>query len=368
MHIGLIIYGSLATLSGGYIYDRLVVDYLRQCGHRVDVLSQRPGAYWQQLLGRGRLSPGFYGDMVNTPYDLLLQDELNHPSLFRTNQRLKKRADIPIVAVVHQVLCRQPRNGLLNRVYESIETRYLNSVDAFIFNSDTTRQTVESLICRHRQSLVAFPAGDRLGGLKSVERIGLRAQAPGPLRLIFVGNLLPNKGLRPLIQSLSQLPSRTWQLTVVGSLTMDCRYRRGIEKLIASRSLQREVELLGPRDGPELASLLARSHVFVMPYSHEGFGMACLEAMAFGLPVIGSTSGALKEFVTPGRNGFLIDPGDAATTPACLKRLAGDRRLLIDMSHAALQTFQERPTWRHTLQLIHGFLCGLTTKKRRPPT
>ena len=366
MHIGLIIYGSLATLTGGYIYDRMVVDYLRECGHRVDIVSQPPGPYRHHLLSN--LSHGFYSAIVNSPYDLLLQDELNHPSLFRMNQRLRKRADFPIVAVVHQVLCRQPRNGLLNRIYESIETRYLNSVDAFIFNSNTTRRSVENLIARRRPSIVAFPAGDRLGCLASPDRIRLRALTPGPLRLIFVGNVLPNKGLWPLIQRLSQLPYETWRLTVVGSLTMDRRYLRRIEKLIVSKNMKRQVELLGPKDGPELASLLARSHVFIMPYSHEGFGMAHLEAMAYALPVIGSASGALKEFVIPGRNGFLVDSGDAETIPACLKRLNRDRQLLINMSHAALQTFHERPRWRDTVQAVHEFLSALMNKNLRQPT
>ena len=92
--------------------------------------------------------------------------------------------------------------------------------------------------------------------------------------------------------------------------------------------------------------------------------MAHLEAMAYGLPVIGSTNGALKEFVIPGRNGFLLDPDDADTLLTCLRRLDRDRRLLIDMSQAALQTFHERPPWRNTLQAVHAFLSGL--KIRRP--
>jgi len=167
-----------------------------------------------------------------------------------------------------------------------------------------------------------------------------------------------------LIRDLSNLPSESWQLTVVGSLTMDHRYLRKVEKLIFTKNMKRQVELLGPKDGRELASILARSHVFIMPYSHEGFGMAHLEAMAYALPVIGSSSGAIKEFVIPGRNGFLIDPGDAKTIVACLKRLDRDRQLLIGMSHAALQTFQERPRWRDTMEAVDRFLKDLVDKNR----
>ncbi len=360
MNIGLIIYGRLDTLTGGYIYDRMLVDRLRQNGHRVEIVSLSRRHYTRLLLDN--FSPGLFSNLVSAEFDLLLQDELNHPSLFRMNHRLRKISDVPIVAIVHQVLCRQPRNGLRNRLYETVERPYLNSVDAFIFNSNTTRQTAEELIPSRRPSMVAFPPADRLGCLRSPDQVPSRAQAPGPLRLIFVGNVLPNKGLLPLIQDLSKLPSETWHLTVVGSLEMDRRYLRKLEKLIVAKNARQQVVLVGLRDGPELASLLAQSHVFVMPYSHEGFGMAHLEAMGFALPVIGSASGAVKEFVVSEQNGFLIAPGDVKTTLACLNRLNCDRQLLVNMSQAALQTFHEHPRWSATMKAVCQFLSNLVNK------
>jgi glycosyltransferase involved in cell wall biosynthesis len=361
MHIGLIIYGSLATLTGGYIYDRILVDYMRQRGHQVEIISLPHRRFGSHLLDTfySRLAK----DSAALQFDLLLQDELCHPSLWRVNHRLRKKAHFPVVAVVHQVRCRQPRSRLLNRIYEAVERPYLNSVDAFVFNSNTTRQTVEKLVAGCRPAVVAYPAGDRLGCLGSLERIESRAMSPGPLRLIFVGNLLPNKGLLPLIQGLSRLPSESWHLTVAGSLGMDRRYSRRVQKLVVAQNVSQQVALVGPVDGPELASLLARSHVFIMPYSHEGFGMAHLEAMGFALPVIGSSSGAVKEFVLPERNGFLIDPGDVETTLVCLKRLNHDRQLLVKMSRSALQTFHERPHWRDTMEIVHRFLWELVNKK-----
>jgi glycosyltransferase involved in cell wall biosynthesis len=360
MHIGLIIYGSLATLTGGYIYDRVLVDFLRQRGHQVEIISLPHRSFGSHLLDN------FYSKLVKDSaaleFDLLLQDELCHQSLCRVNHRLRKKAHFPVVAIVHQVRCRQPRNRLLNRIYEAVEGPYLNSVDAFVFNSNTTRQTVEKLVTGRQPSVVAYPAGDRLGCLASLERIESRAMSPGPLRLIFVGNVLPNKGLLPLIQGLSRLPSESWHLTVAGSLGMDRRYSRRVQKLVVAQNVSQQVALAGPLDGSELASLLARSHVFIMPYSHEGFGMAHLEAMGFALPVIGSASGAVKEFVVPERNGFLIDPGDVETTLACLKRLNRDRQLLGKMSRAALQTFHEHPRWSDTMAIVHRFLSELVNK------
>ena len=361
MKVGLIIYGTLDTLTGGYIYDRILVDYLRQHGHQVEIISLPNRDYAIHLLENfsGRLIK----ETAARQFDLLLQDELCHPSLSRFNRCLREKALLPIVAIVHQVLCRQPRSSMLNHLYEAVEKPYLKSVDAFIFNSNTTGQTVEHLIGDCRPSVVACPAGDRLGFLAAPDKIDSRAREPGPLRLIFVGNVLPNKGLLPLIRGLSKLPRESCHLTVVGSREMHRRHFRKVAKLIGAKNIKQRVSLVGPKDGPELASLLARSHVFIMPFSHESYGMAYLEAMGFALPVIGSSSGAVKEFIIPEKNGFLIDPGDLDTALACLKRLDRDRSLLIKMSRAALQTFHEHPRWSDTMEDAYRFLCKLVNKK-----
>ena len=357
MRLGCVIYGSLNTLTGGYIYDRILVEHLQNRGHRVDIISLPLRNYRRHLLDNW--SPALRSDLVAGPYDILLQDELNHPSLFHTNRSLQKRVSLPIVAIVHQVLCRQPRSSLLNRIYQAIEKRYLESVDAMIFNSDTTRETVETLVGGRRPSIVAFPAGDRLGHLPAIDLMGSRTRKNGPLRLIYVGNLLPHKGLLPLIEGLSHLADEIWHLTVVGSLTMNTRYVREIKKLIAQKNLGRQIEIAGPKDGDELVNLFLQSHVFVMPYSQEGFGMAYLEAMAFAMPVVGSSKGAVKEFVIPGQNGFLIEPDDVESVNACLHSLHYDRQRLFDMSYAAFRTYEERPRWSDTMELIHRFLTDI---------
>ena len=364
MHLGLIIYGKINTLTGGYIYDKILVEYLQKCGHRVDIISYPQRNYRRCLLDN--FSPNRCAELVKSQYDLLLQDELNHPSLFLSNRRLQKKSNVPIVTIVHQVLCRQPRNKVLNWLYQTVEEHYLNSVDAFIFNSNTTRNTVETLIDGNRPSIVATPAGDRLGHLSSADHIERRAHRSGPLQLIFVGNVVPNKRLSELIKGLSRLSTDKWILTVVGSLTMDRSYSRAVKKLIMDKQVSQQVWLVGPKDGAELAQLLSSSHLFVMPYSHEGFGMAHLEAMAFALPVIGSSIGAVNEFVIPGQNGFLVEPDDIKTVNTCINNFYHDRKSLIDMSHAALRTFNGRPKWKDTMESIHGFLTDIATANREP--
>jgi glycosyltransferase involved in cell wall biosynthesis len=362
MRLGLVIYGNINTLSGGYIYDRILVQYLTGKGHQVDIISIPRRQYGLQLMDN--CSRKLYSDLASTRYDVLLQDELNHPSFFLANKSLQKKVAYPIVAIVHQVLCRQPRSNLLNRIYQPIEKRYLQSVNGCIFNSRTTRMTVEQLIEVTPPSIVACPAGDRLGQLSSIDLINARIRQGGPLRLIFVGNVLPNKGLLPLINVLSEVPAEKWFLTVIGSLKMDRSYTRRVERLIADKKVSRQINLTGPKDGGELAKHMSQSHMFIMPYSHEGFGMAYMEAMAFALPVIGSAAGAVKEFVAPGKNGFLIKPDDFNSVQFHINNLYQNRKGLAEMSRAAFRTFMDRPKWEDTMASIQGYLTNLAKSKK----
>jgi glycosyltransferase involved in cell wall biosynthesis len=80
---------------------------------------------------------------------------------------------------------------------------------------------------------------------------------------------------------------------------------------------------------PELRALLARSDALAVPSSLEGFGIAYLEGMRYGLAIIASTAGGAGEVVEHGRQGFLVAPGDAQSLAEHLGRLATDLALLV---------------------------------------
>ncbi len=359
MHIGLVIYGSIDTLTGGYLYDKYLVQHLQSRGHMVEILSLPWRNYCHHLLDN--FSKDFLFRLLQKPFDILLQDELNHPSLFLINRILHKRTAFPIVAIVHQVLCCQPRSKWLNMFYKVIETRYLSSVDACILNSQTTQATVERLLANPPPSIVACPGGDRLGWLRSEEEIRTRAYQKGPLRLLFVGNVLPNKGLYELITVLSRIPKEMWRLTIVDSLSMDPEYVQRIQHLLSPQVL-----LTGALDGDALAAYLSRSHILTMPFSHEGFGIVYLEGMAYGLPAIGSSEGAVREFIQHGHNGFLVAPNDSLSLVQHLEHLYHDRETLVKMGMAALRTFHSYPTWAESMESVHWFLVrGFLSQEQR---
>ena len=357
MRLGLIIYGSLETRTGGYLYDRIVVEGLSRLGHEVEVISLTGGSYLHRL-GQN-VSPGLCRRLLAGRFDLLLQDELCHPSLFLINQRLRRLGGPPLVAIVHHILCREPRPCWQNRLFALVERRYLASVDGVIFNSKTTRETVTALVGDRQPHVIAYPAGDRFGSPLAPETIGQRVHRPGPLELLFLGIVIPRKGLLPLLDALAKVDRDLWRLTVVGGLDFDPAHVTQVRQRIDHLGLADAVRLIGPCPDDHLIEILGASHVFCMPYAYEGFGIAMLEAMAFGLPAIGCQDGAASETIDQGSNGFLLAPDDRGGLGPLLVRLHHDRDELLRLSLAARATYAGRPGWQDNVAAIHGFLLAM---------
>ncbi len=365
MRVGLLIYDSLDSVSGGYLYDRMLVDYLRRQGDEVETISIPRHSYPLQLADN--LSPALSRRLKQANLDLVLQDELNHPSVFWLNQRSNRMvADLgraKVVSIVHHLRVSEDHPTWQMRLFRRVESRYLRSVDGFIFNSQTTRQTVERFAGSQAPSLVAYPAGDRFQSDISREEIVSRAHQDGQLRLLFVGNIIPRKGLHTLLGAVHQLPGEIATLTVVGAPTINRSYSNAIFKQVAESNLQSRVRFLGLLNYEGLADQYRAHHILVVPSSYEGFGIVYLEGMSFGLPAVGSTDGGAGEVISHGENGFLVSPGDHSQLNSLLVDLHRDRSKLAQMSLAARQRFLEHPTWEETCAAIHIFLKNIANRR-----
>lgn len=344
MRVGLIIYDSLDTLSGGYLYDRKLVEYLREREDVVEIIS----IPWRNYAAH--LADNLYFRLP-TNLDVVIQDELNHPSLIAANAR---NHPYPIISLVHHLRCSESRPGWQNAFYRLIEKKYLKSVDAFIFNSKTTQQVVHQLIGNGKPNMIAHPPTDRFGKAISKEEIESRAQM-NPLRILFLGNLIERKGLHTLLEAIRFQPSLL-RLDIVGSLNSEPAHAKQIQEYVATNNLSSFVSFHGPLDKEPLTEKFKQAHVLVVPSSYEGYGIVYLEGMCFGLPAIGTTAGAASEIIIDGVDGFLIKPGDAAALANRLKVLNETRDTLIRMSLAARKRYIRQPKWEHTAGQIRQFL------------
>jgi glycosyltransferase involved in cell wall biosynthesis len=355
MKIGLVIYGSLDTMSGGFLYDRKLVEFLQSQGDSVELISLP----WRNYLAHLTDNVTF---RLPPKLDILIQDELNHPSLLVANTQ---RSTYPVISLVHNLHSSEQRPAWQNAIYRKIEKLYLNSVDGFIFNSDATHNAVNTLIKDAKPYIIATPGGNRLGTVTS-ERIRARATEPGPLRLLFLANVTSLKGLHVLLEAL-KLQSSDFRLDVIGSLDVDREYARKMQQLSRGPGFKSGVFFHGILDGDALIEKLRQSHVLVIPSFYEGFGIAYLEGMAFGLPAIGTTAGAIPQLITDGESGYLIAPGDYAALAQRLQQLASNRELLTRLSLNARRRFDEFPTWEQTAEAIRKYLLQMIDGKIKIP-
>jgi glycosyltransferase involved in cell wall biosynthesis len=351
MKIGLVIYGSLDTLSGGYLYDRMLVEYLRAQGDSVELISLPWRNYLSHLLDN-------FSFRLPAGLDVLIQDELNHPSLLTANRFLHP---YPVISLVHHLRSSEQRPAWQNSIYRIVERRYLRSVDGFIFNSGTTRGVVHALVGNDKPNLVAYPPTDRFGdgwsadADEAAEWICARSMEDAPLRLLFIGNVIPRKGLHTLLDALAQMPEGSVQLDIVGSLVTDPGYAGEMQKR-AGKINPASIRFHGALNTDPLEGMLKTSHVLVVPSSYEGFGIVYLEGMAFGLPAIGTTAGAAPEIIEEGRTGYLIDPRDDQALASHLAAFARDRELLTRLSLNAWQRYRRQPKWEQTAASLRSFL------------
>jgi len=157
--------------------------------------------------------------------------------------------------------------------------------------------------------------------------------------------VIPRKGLHILLKALGEIEEKDWYLSVVGSLDFDPEYVKRIMQVVNEFGLTKKVMFFGPLQEDQVKEVMLNCHILAMPSYHEGFGIAYLEGMGFGLPAIGTTSGGASEIITHEVNGFLLPREDAPVLGENIARLIDDRKLLTRMSLAALERFNQHPPW-----------------------
>ncbi len=366
MRIGLLIYGSLDTLTGGYLYDKHLVAQLHAGGDEIVIFSL-PWRNYVRHLG-DNFSAELWLKLKDAEIDLLIQDELTHPSALWLNRRLQKAANYPIVSLIHLLRFTEWRPAWQNRLYRWLEKAYLRSVDGLIYNSQDSRRHVERLIGGGKPSVVAYPGRDHLPASSSTSSSTFSSPklTRQPLHIISVGNVVRRKGLHILMAALAQLPASAgqWQLTVIGGLEFEPAYSAGIQAAIRKNGWEERVKLLGALPNEQVAPYLRQADLFVMASQYEGFGIVYLEAMGAKLPVIASTAGAAGEIIRHGQEGWLVEPEQPRQLARWLEWALGDRVQLGKMGEAAYKRFFDFPTWAENAGIIRKFLYGLTADDR----
>jgi glycosyltransferase involved in cell wall biosynthesis len=167
----------------------------------------------------------------------------------------------------------------------------------------------------------------------------------------YVGRLVPEKGLEELVQALALVPDEI-HLVFVGSGPL----RGSLENLARTLGVTARVHFLPPCAPQELALLMSGFDTLALVSRttarwKEQFGRVIIEAQACGVPVIGSTSGAIPEVV--GQGGVIVRERDPQDLARAIRRLAQDSNWRTALAEAGRNQVQAKYTWRHVSDALH---------------
>lgn len=333
-HLHFVVPGALDQLTGGFIYDRRIVDELRDLDVPVVVHALR-GAF-PLVDDLARREGGRFVEAV-PPGATVVVDGLALPALYDRAAELSRRTRL-MAMVHHPLFLERDISASERRRIAAEEARALSHCAGVLVPSARTRSDIAALGIAETAIAVVEPGLDAPLSKPRNRHHG----DGGPLNLLCVGSVIERKGHVDLIEALALLGAPPWRLECVGSLDRDPRAVAGLRAALARTGLAARVELHGEVSPETLDRLYARADLFVLASRHEGYGMALAEAMSYGIPVVSTCAGAIPHTVPEGA-GMLVPPGDIGAIADALRRLMSDPTKRQAMGRAARAV--RRHTW-----------------------
>jgi glycosyltransferase involved in cell wall biosynthesis len=356
MKIAELIIGDINRLTGGYLYDRKLVEYLTGNGIEVDVISIRevPYPYILHLFSNLSLILRFFRRHRSYDYDFVLEDEMAHPALFLFNFWLRYVKRAKIVVIVH-LLWWKAAKGWKAHFVRSVEKIMLKNADLIIANSKHTKEEIEGMGIPGEFIEVVYPGFDL--PLSSMERKeSYHTHKGDSIKLLSVANCSPLKGLDTLIAAIHRLDNPGIALDVVGDDNFDPNYCKIIKEKVLACELEKRVIFHGLMDPKNLSGFYSEADIFVLPPFYEPLGIVFAEAMSFGLPIIATNVGGIPELVADGENGLLVPPGDIDSLADAIDKLASDAELRERFGRSGYEKSKKLNTWADCGEVIFQYL------------
>jgi glycosyltransferase involved in cell wall biosynthesis len=349
-HLIFVYPGDLTSATGGYAYDRRIIEGLERLGWQIQLVSLGDGYPFldptQKDFARSKL--------LNLDQGLpMVIDGLALGVLPDLVPEIANRH--PVIGLIHHPLAFE--YGLEDSEIKFLrhsETEALKHVVGVIANSPTTARDLNQYYGINSEKVhVVIPGTDRVRRLEP--RTQKKVDDFSPVNLLSVGSIIPRKGFHDLIPALEPLIDLPWTLTIAGDVS---RHAEAYERLtmdIKHYHLEGRVKVLGVVTNEELESLYDKADIFVLASLFEGYGMAYAEAMVHGLPIIATSGGAIPDTV-PKEAGLLVAPGDVTALTSALKTLILDPLYRARLSSGALQAALLQPTWEESIQNFESAL------------
>ena len=281
---------------------------------------------------------------------------------------LSQEWDVPHVATFHTLAKRKLRSrpgetesGLRMRA----EADVMRGVDKMVVSTEEERDDVARLYEVAQENVDVIPGGVNLNIFGRSDKASAR-QALGIKEdkvILSVGRAEPLKGLDILIGALHRMDDLpNTRLVLVGGQPGRDRELDRLKAMAGALGIQDRITFAGAVIQSELPKYMSAADVFAMPSYHESFGLAALEAMACGIPVVAARVGGLKTIVRNGETGYLIEWHCPEPFAQQLDVLLSNPALRTSMGREA-RTRAEQMSWSRTGSALAETYAGLTGKE-----
>lgn len=336
--------GDIATVTGGYIYERRLLQELRLLGH--DVQHIQLGASFPDPTGPD-MEHAVAALAGLPPERALILDGLVYGSI-ETAGLARVRA--PIVAMIHHPLALETglTDARRDHLFRTERDNLALAKHVLVPSGHTARILIADYAVPSDRITIARPGSER--------SVGRRDPTDPPL-ILSVGLQHPRKGHDVLLRALADLKDLSWRAVIVGS-AHDPDHAAELARLLDQLDLHDRVTLAGRIPQAALDSLFAQASLFALATRYEGYGMVFDEAQAWGLPIVSCDTGAVPDTV-PKDAGLLVPPGEWRPLAKALARLLTDLPLREAMSQASHRAGAALPGWQDTARIAGRVLDGL---------
>lgn len=325
--------GDITTLTGGYIYERRLLEGLRAAGHDMRHI-ELPAGFPDPDAAEMAAALAALGAV--DPARPLILDGLVFGAI---DPEGLSAVRAPIIAMIHHPLALESGLSDVRRHHlwrtEAANLRHARHV--LVPSPHTKAILIRDYGVAERSITIAPPGSDP----------ALRPSAPvTPPLILSVGILHPRKGHDVLIAALAHLADLRWQAVIVGS-DWDRAHAAALAGQLTGSPVSGRVHLAGRVSADRLDQLYSEATIFALATRYEGYGIVFDEALLRGLPIVSCAVGAVPETV-PAAAGLLVPPDDPHALARALRQLLTDRPRRMAMAQAALDAGRRLPGWDRT--------------------
>ncbi|MEL6521941.1 MAG: glycosyltransferase family 4 protein, partial [Pseudomonadota bacterium] len=329
--------GDITRKTGGFIYDRKVLDLLQAKGRNMHHLPMPAGFPdpTDDDMAKALADLEAVPDGVPVLVDGLVLGAIDPEGL--------RKVSAPIVGMIHHPLGLE--SGLPPHRAEFLlrnEAAALAHTAHVVVPSPHTAEILVERFAVPSGKITVAPPG-------LTKAIGASTRATPPL-ILAVGSLVERKGHDVLLKALAQIADLPWQAEIVGGAE-DAPVVARLKDLRHDLALDNQVTFVGTLDEAALGERYAAASVFALATRYEGYGMVFAEAMIHGLPIVACSGGAVPDTVAPGA-GILVAVDDTDAFADALRRVLSDEPLRAQMATASSEAGSALPTWDATAKTI----------------